>query len=51
MRVDITINAEVGDGTNKIGKGGSKVMVCEEVEEKKTRVLWCDSDPSSSMQS
>ena len=34
MRVDDTINAEVGDGTNEIEKRGSRVVVCEEVEEK-----------------
>ena len=34
MRVDVTIDAEVGDETNKIEKGGNRVVVCEEVEEK-----------------
>ena len=34
MKVDVGINTEVGDGTNKIEKGVSRVVVCEEVKEK-----------------
>lgn len=48
MKVDVGIDTEVGDGTNKTEKGVSRVVVCEEVKEKngdRKRLLW-DSDPS-----